>query len=70
MPAAAQPTGEQPIGVRMVPAARSLAADLDRAPADRGRGLNKADQVAIRIFGSIAAVCSVLLLLTLLRLFL
>jgi hypothetical protein len=64
------PDGDRPIGVRTVPAARSLSAGLDSAHADRGRGmLTKADVLAIRLLGTIAAVCFVLLLLTLLRLF-
>lgn len=60
---------DAPIGVRTVPAARSLAADLDGPPPGRVRGLTTADRVAIRIFSSIAAVCGLLLLVNLLRVF-
>ena len=61
---------DEPIGVRTIPAARTVAADLDRTRRPPGRDVSPADLWAIRIFGSIAAVCFITLLAMILRVFL
>jgi hypothetical protein len=61
---------DDPIGVRTIPAARTVAPELDRTRRPPSRDVSKADLWAIRIFGSIAAVCFITLLAMILRVFL
>jgi hypothetical protein len=61
---------DAPIGVRAIPAARTVAAELERSPLRGRRDLAAYDLWAIRVLGTIAAVCFVLLLAMLLRVFL
>jgi hypothetical protein len=61
---------DRPIGVRSIPAARAVGPELHRAErADRPR-ISLYDVWALRVLGTIAAGCFVLLLFLLLRLFL
>lgn len=69
LPARPAVDDDAPIGVRTVPAAGTLAGDLDRPPRESGRALTRADLVAIRFFGAVAALCGLLLLAQLLRVF-
>jgi hypothetical protein len=59
---------DEPIGVRTIPAARMIAGDLHR-PEQRGLGPSKYDMWAMRVLGTVAAVCFVLLLVMILRAF-
>ena len=59
---------DQPIGVRTIPAARLIAGDLHRP--EPGLGPSKYDMWAMRVLGTTAAVCFVLLLVMILRAFL
>jgi hypothetical protein len=68
-PAPRDPGHEQPAGVRAIPASRTVAADLHRAEHSRTPLWSKGDIWAVRVFGSIAAVSFILLLILLLRLF-
>ena len=70
MPSPEDAGPDEPIGVRTIPAARTVAADLDRTRRPPGRDVSPADLWAIRIFGSIAAVCFITLLAMILRVFL
>jgi hypothetical protein len=66
----AAPDPDAPIGVRQVPAARTVAAHLHRAEPEGHPDLSRYDLWAIRFFGTVAAACFILLLVLLLRLFL
>jgi hypothetical protein len=59
---------DRPIGVRAIPAARAVAPDLHRAERDRTPHVSAYDVWAIRILGSIAALCFIGFLVLLLRL--
>jgi hypothetical protein len=59
---------DRPIGVRAIPAARAVAPDLHRAERDRTPHVSRYDVWAIRILGSIAALCFIGFLVLLLRL--
>ncbi|MCW3011625.1 MAG: hypothetical protein JWO90_2029, partial [Solirubrobacterales bacterium] len=62
---------EEPLGMRAVPAAASLAAGLHRAEtADRDGRASSFDLWAIRILGTMTAVCFLVLLVLLLGVFL
>ena len=56
-----------PIGVRMIPAARTIAAHLHRAQRVREHGITEFDLWVARILGTVAAVCFILLLLMVLK---
>jgi hypothetical protein len=58
-----------PIGVRMIPAARNIAAHLHRARRVREHGITEFDLWVARILGTVAAVCFILLLLMVLKAF-
>ena len=60
---------ERPIGVREIPAGRVLAPTLHRAQRARDVGASSFDIWAIRILGTFAAVCFILLLVMFLKLF-
>jgi ketosteroid isomerase-like protein len=59
---------EQPIGVRAIPATRMLAADLESVR--HQHDLSRFDLYAFRAVGAVAAICFVLLLVAVLRVFL
>ena len=61
---------DEPIGVRSIPAARTIAPELERTRRRPRGDVSPADLWAIRIFGSIAAVCFITLLAMILRVFL
>jgi hypothetical protein len=58
-----------PIGVREIPAGRVLAPTLHRAQRARDIGASQFDIWAIRVLGTFAAVCFILLLVMFLRIF-
>ena len=62
------PAKDEPIGVRIVPAARSMAGDLYRRTGTGPFAASKFDLWAIRALGTVAAVCFILLLVMVLRL--
>jgi hypothetical protein len=61
---------DRPIGVRAIPAARAVGPDLHRAERSDTPHVSRYDVWAIRILGSIAALCFIGFLVLLLRLFL
>ena len=61
--------GEAPIGVRTIPAARTVAASLHRSHREREHGVTQFDMWAIRILGSVAALAFISLLLMILKAF-
>ena len=63
-------SADEPIGVRAVPAAASLAPDLHRAEAPRRSPVaTRLDLWAIRVLGTITAICFIVLLVLLLSVF-
>jgi len=58
-----------PIGVRMIPAARTIAAHLHRAQRVREHGITEFDLWVARVLGTVAAICFILLLLMVLKAF-
>ena len=64
-----EPDGEQPIGVRTIPAARTVAASLHRSQREREHGVTPFDLWAIRILGSVAALSFISLLVMILKAF-
>lgn len=60
---------EEPLGVRTIPAARTVAASLHRSQRERERVVTRYDLWAIRILGSVAALAFILLLAVILRAF-
>ena len=60
---------DQPIGVRAIPAARLAAPHLHRSPRAGELGASPFDVWAIRILGTAAAVCFILLLVMFIRIF-
>ena len=61
---------DEPAGVRAIPATRTIAAHLHRAQRAGEPRVSQGDLWAIRIFGTIAAICFILLLVMILRAFL
>jgi chromosome segregation ATPase len=61
---------EEPIGTRAIPAARAVSPHLHRAQRARDVGASAFDVWAIRVLGTAAAICFILLLVMFLRLFL
>lgn len=60
---------DQPIGVRTIPAARTILAELQCPEPARKFVVSKFDLWAIRVLGSVAAACFILLLVMILRVF-
>jgi hypothetical protein len=61
--------GDEPLGVRKMPAARTVMAELQRpAPASKFV-VSKFDVWVIRVLGSVAAACFILLLVSIVRVF-
>lgn len=60
---------DEPIGVRRLPAVRTVAAELQREDRSHGR-VSELDLWALRVFGLLAALCFILLLALILREFL
>ncbi|MDQ3675194.1 MAG: hypothetical protein M3401_00090 [Actinomycetota bacterium] len=60
---------DAPIGVRTVPAARGMLAELQRPEPARKFVVSKFDLWAVRVLGSVAAACFILLLVSLVRVF-
>jgi hypothetical protein len=66
---AADAAGDRPLGVRKMPAARTVMAELQRrAPAPR-LVVSRFDIWVFRVLGSVAAACFILLLVSILRVF-
>jgi hypothetical protein len=61
---------EQPIGTRAIPAAATVSPELHRTQRARDVGASTFDVWAIRVLGTVAAVCFILLLVMFLGLFL
>jgi hypothetical protein len=60
---------EQPLGVRTIPAARTVAASLHRSRREREHVVTRYDMWAVRILGTVAAVAFISLLLMILKAF-
>ncbi len=60
---------ETPIGVRTIPAARTIAPSLHRSQRERMQSVTRYDMWAIRILGSVAALAFISLLLMILKAF-
>lgn len=72
VPAPASPRDDdpdQPIGVRAIPASRLVAPHLHRSPRPGELGASSFDVWAIRVLGTVAAVCFIVLLVMFIRLF-
>ena len=65
----AERRAEQPIGVRIVPAARTVAAHLHRAQRELTHGVTRYDMWVVRILGTVAAVSFIALLVMILKAF-
>jgi hypothetical protein len=62
-------TGDEPLGVRKMPAARTVMAELQR-PAPKSKFVvSKFDIWVMRVLGSVAAACFILLLVSIVRVF-
>ncbi len=72
-PPSAEPSdeflGEQPLGVRKIPRARTVAASLHRSQREREHVVTRYDMWAIRILGSVAALAFISLLVMILKAF-
>ncbi|HEY1540119.1 MAG TPA: hypothetical protein VGF63_12030 [Solirubrobacteraceae bacterium] len=72
-PSPAEPTSEldssSPLGVRVIPTARTVAAHLHRAQRVREHGVTAFELWVMRILGTIAAVCFLTLLVMILKAF-
>ena len=68
-PLPAPTAADAPSGVRVIPAARAVAGGLHRARRDRDSGVTKWDMWAIRVFGSVAALSFIALLVMILKAF-
>lgn len=60
---------DEPLGVRSVPAARTIIAELQHPRRESKLVLQQFDLWVIRVLGVVAAVCFILLLLSILRVF-
>ena len=60
---------ETPLGVRTMPAARTIMAELQRPSPSSKFVVNKFDVWVVRVLGSVAAGCFILLLIAILRVF-
>jgi hypothetical protein len=63
------PGREQPIGVRTIPAARTVAASLHRSKRERDHAVTAYDMWAVRILGTVAALAFISLLVMILKAF-
>ena len=61
--------GEKPIGVRTIPAARTVAASLHRSKREREHAVTAYDMWVVRILGTVAALAFISLLLMILKAF-
>ncbi len=61
--------GEQPLGVRKIPRARTVAASLHRSQREREHVVTRYDLWAVRILGSVAALAFISLLVMILKAF-
>jgi hypothetical protein len=61
--------GEEPIGVRTIPAARTVAASLHRSKREREHTVTAYDMWAVRILGTVAALAFISLLVMILKAF-
>jgi len=69
-PAAHDGDGDEPIGVRTMPAARTVMAELQRPTKPPGKlPLSVVDLWVVRVLGTVAAGCFILLLVSILRVF-
>ncbi|MGH2943240.1 MAG: hypothetical protein ACRDLN_10775, partial [Solirubrobacteraceae bacterium] len=64
-----QDAPDEPIGVRTMPAARTVMAELQRPPPARKLPFSTFDLWVIRVLGTVAAGCFILLLVSILRVF-
>jgi hypothetical protein len=69
-PAAAPASDDEPIGVRTMPAARTVMSELQRPRREQKLVLSQFDLWIIRVLGVVAAGCFILLLFSILRVFL
>jgi hypothetical protein len=60
---------DEPLGVRRMPAARTIMAELQRPPRASKFLVSKFDVWVIRVLGSVAAVCFIVLLVSITRVF-
>jgi hypothetical protein len=60
---------DEPLGVRTMPAARTIMAELQRPSPSSKFVVNKFDVWVVRVLGSVAAGCFILLLLAIIRVF-
>jgi hypothetical protein len=60
---------DEPLGVRRMPAARTVMAELQRPPPASKFGVSRFDIWVIRVLGSVAAACFILLLVSIVRVF-
>jgi hypothetical protein len=60
---------DEPLGVRKMPAARTVMAELQRSPPASKFVVSKFDVWVIRVLGSVAAACFILLLVSIVRVF-
>lgn len=60
---------DRPSGVRMIPAARTIAAHLHRSQRERDHGLTQFDMWGVRILGTVAAVAFIALMVMLMKAF-
>jgi hypothetical protein len=60
---------ERPSGVRVIPAARDVAAHLHRAHREQGSGVTQFDLWVMRILGTVAALAFIALLVMILKAF-
>jgi hypothetical protein len=65
----ARAASEQPSGVRVIPATRTVGAHLHRAQRERDHGVTQLDMWAVRILGGVAAVAFISLLVMILKAF-
>jgi hypothetical protein len=68
-PAAPGSFREKPIGVRTIPAARTVAASLHRSKRERDHAVTAYDMWAVRILGTVAALAFISLLAMILKAF-
>lgn len=66
---AADADPDEPLGVRRMPAARTVMAELQRPPPSSKYVVSKYDVWVVRVFGSVAAGCFILLLISIIRVF-
>jgi hypothetical protein len=67
--APADGSADEPLGVRKMPAARTVMAELQRPPPASKFVVSTFDVWAIRVLGSVAAACFILLLVSIVRVF-